>query len=252
MADIFRREDSMQGNIHSIETFGSADGPGVRFIIFLKGCQMRCAYCHNPDTWAKEGGKRMSADEVLDMAERYSPYWGDAGGITVSGGEPLLQMGFLNELFAKAKQRGISTCIDTAGQPFTRNEPWFTSFSELMKHTDLLLLDLKHIDPDMHRKLTTQPNDNILDLFHYLNEIHKPIWVRHVLVPGYTDDDAYLEKTHAFLDQFDNIQRIDVLPYHTMGTFKWKNLGIPYRLEGVQPPTEERVEKAKQILKLHR
>ena len=144
----------MQGRIHSIESFGSVDGPGTRFIIFVQGCNMRCLYCHNVDTWDCHKGQLRSTDDLLDQAERYRPYWGPEGGITVSGGEPLLQIDFLLELFQKAKARGIHTCIDTAGQPFTRKEPFFSKFRQLMEVTDILLLDVKHIDLEAHKKLT--------------------------------------------------------------------------------------------------
>ena len=169
----------MKGAIHSTESFGSVDGPGVRFLIFFQGCQMRCRYCHNPDSWKREtpDTQWLTADELLDMAERYKGYWGDEGGITVSGGEPLLQIDFLLELFIKAKQRGINTCIDTALQPFTREEPFFSKFQELMTVTDLLLCDIKHISNSQHKKLTGQPNDNILDALTYLSTIGKPVWM---------------------------------------------------------------------------
>ncbi len=239
----------MRGRIHSTESFGSVDGPGVRYLIFLKGCNMRCLFCHNVDTWQKETSDLRTAEELLDKAERYRSYWGKEGGITVSGGEPLLQIDFLLDLFTKAKARGIHTCIDTAMQPFTREEPFFSKFEALMKVTDLLLVDIKHIDPEMHQKLTGVPNDNILDGFRYLSEIEKPIWVRHVLVPEWTDRDDYLMKTREFLDTLSNVKRVDVLPYHTLGVFKWKALGIPYRLEGIDPPSEERIENARKILR---
>lgn len=239
----------MRGRIHSTESFGSVDGPGVRYLIFLKGCNMRCLFCHNVDTWQKETSDLRTAEELLDKAERYRSYWGKEGGITVSGGEPLLQIDFLLDLFTKAKARGIHTCIDTAMQPFTREEPFFSKFEALMKVTDLLLVDIKHIDPQMHQKLTGVPNDNILDGFRYLSEIEKPIWVRHVLVPEWTDRDDYLLKTREFLDTLSNVKRVDVLPYHTLGVFKWKALGIPYRLEGIDPPSEERIENARKILR---
>lgn len=239
----------MQGRIHSIESFGSVDGPGTRFIIFVQGCNMRCLYCHNVDTWDCHKGQLRSTDELLDQAERYRPYWGPEGGITVSGGEPLLQIDFLLELFQKAKARGINTCIDTAGQPFTRKEPFFSKFQQLMDVTDILLLDVKHIDPEAHKKLTGWGNDNILDLFRYLSEIHKPIWVRQVLVPGYTDDPASLQRTRDFLDTLTNVQRVEVLPYHNMGLYKWEELGIPNQLKDVKPPTREQVDKARAILK---
>ena len=238
----------IKGAIHSIETFGSVDGPGIRFIVFLKGCMLRCKYCHNADTWDHHSDDVRSADEILDFAERYRGYWGDEGGITVSGGEPLLQLDFLIELFSKAKERGINTCIDTALQPFTRNEPFFSKFKELMKYTDLLLVDIKHIDREEHIKLTGLPNDNILDGIRFLSDIAKPIWIRHVLVPGITDNDEYLHKTREFIDTLSNVEKVEVLPYHTMGQHKFEELGIPYPLEGVQSPTAERIANAQSIL----
>lgn len=238
----------VKGAIHSIETFGSVDGPGIRFIVFLKGCDLRCKYCHNADTWDHNSEDMRSADEILDFAERYRGYWGEDGGITVSGGEPLLQIDFLLELFKKAKERGINTCIDTAVQPFTRNEPFFSKFNELLKYTDLMLLDIKHIDRDEHIKLTGKPNDNIRDCFEYLSEVGQPIWIRHVLVPGITDNDDYLRRTREFIEKLSNVQRIEVLPYHSMGQHKFEALGIKYQLEGVESPTKERVENAYEIL----
>ncbi|MDO5597758.1 MAG: pyruvate formate-lyase-activating protein [Acidaminococcus sp.] len=239
----------MQGRIHSIESFGSVDGPGTRFIIFVQGCNMRCLYCHNVDTWDCHKGQLRSTDDLLDQAERYRPYWGPEGGITVSGGEPLLQIDFLLELFQKAKARGIHTCIDTAGQPFTRKEPFFSKFQQMMEVTDILLLDVKHIDLEAHKKLTGWGNENILDLFRYLSDIHKPIWVRQVLVPGYTDDPASLQRTREFLDTLTNVQRVEVLPYHNMGLYKWEELGIPNQMKDVEPPTEEQVDAARKILR---
>lgn len=238
----------IKGAIHSIETFGSVDGPGIRFIVFLKGCDLRCKYCHNADTWDHNSNDMRTADEILDFAERYRGYWGEDGGITVSGGEPLLQIDFLIELFTKAKERGINTCIDTAVQPFTRNEPFFSKFNELLKVTDLMLLDIKHIDREEHIKLTGLPNDNIKDCFEYLSEVGQPIWIRHVLVPGITDNDEYLRKTREFIEKLSNVQRIEVLPYHSMGQHKFEAMGIKYQLEGVQSPSKERVENAYNIL----
>lgn len=238
----------IKGAIHSIETFGSVDGPGIRFIVFLKGCKLRCKYCHNADTWDPRSEDMRSADEILDFAERYRGYWGEDGGITVSGGEPLLQIDFLTELFMKAKERGINTCIDTALQPFTREEPFFSKFKKLMEYTDLLLVDIKHIDREEHIKLTGLPNDNILDGMGFLSEIGKPIWIRHVFVPGITDDDEYLKKTRKFVETLSNVERIEVLPYHTMGQHKFEALGIPYPLVDVKSPTSERVANADKIL----
>ena len=236
------------GRVHSVETFGSVDGPGIRFLIFLKGCSMRCRYCHNPDTWDPETDDLRTADELLTQAMRYRSYWGREGGITVSGGEALLQIDFLTELFRKAKAKGIHTCLDTSGQPFTRREPFFSKFAELMKYTDLLLFDLKQIDDAKHRELTGRTNRNILDCARYLSDIGKPIWVRHVLVPGVTDNDDDLHALRAFIDTLQNVKRVEVLPYHAMGTYKWEQLGIPYTLKDVSAPSEERVRNAEHIL----
>ncbi len=238
-----------EGLVHSIESFGSVDGPGVRFIIFLKGCPMRCQFCHNPDSWSTEGAQRMTADQLLDRAERFRVYWGREGGITVSGGEALLQMDFLIELFAKAHKRGINTCLDTSAQPFTRREPWFSKFEELMRHTDTVLLDLKHIRDDGHRRLTGHTNRNILDCARYLSDTGKPVWIRHVLVPGVTDDDALLHELARFIGTLNNVERIEVLPYHTLGVYKYEKLGMDYPLRGVGSPTPERVENATRILR---
>ena len=209
---------------------------------------MRCRYCHNPDTWRMDSDDMRSADALLDHAERYRAYWGSDGGITVSGGEPLLQLDFLLELFKKAKLRGINTCIDTAGQPFSRGEPFFSRFQELMQYTDLLLFDIKHIDPVEHKALTAQPNDNILDCLRYLSKIKKPVWIRHVIVEGITDNDEYLRKTREFIDSLDNVERVEALPYHGMGVYKWEKLGIKYTLGDIKPPTETRLDTVRKIL----
>jgi len=236
------------GRVHSIETFGSVDGPGVRFLIFMQGCDMRCQYCHNADTWALGKGELRSAESLLDQAERYRPYWGDTGGITVSGGEALLQIDFMIELFEQAHARGINTTLDTSAHPFTREQPFFGKFERLMAATDLVLLDIKHIDNARHKRLTGHGNANILDCARYLSDIGKPVWIRHVLVPGVTDDDAYLTQLRAFIDTLDNVERVEVLPYHNLGAYKWGELGMKYPLEGVEQPTPERVENARRIL----
>lgn len=234
----------LQGFVHSFESFGSVDGPGIRFIVFLKGCAMRCAYCHNPDTWSREGAERWTADDILNRAERFREYWGAEGGITVSGGEPLLQAEFVTELFEKAHQRGITTCIDTSAQPYKEVE----IFDHLFQQCDTVLLDIKHIDDEAHRKLTGHSNQNILACARRLSELGVPIWIRHVLVPGITDDDGALHRLREFLDTLTNVRRIDVLPYHTMGRFKWQQLNIPYTLEDTPVPTAERVANARNIL----
>jgi pyruvate formate lyase activating enzyme len=242
-----------KGIVHSFETFGSVDGPGVRFVVFLQGCHMRCEFCHNPDTWSKQHEKAIvvTADELLEKAMRYSGYWGKEGGITVSGGEPLLQIDFLIEFFTKAKKKGVHTTLDTAGQPFTRNEPFFSKFEELMKVTDLVMLDIKHIDDDMHRVITGHPNSNILDLAKYLSDIDKDVWIRHVLVPTRSDNDEALKRLNSFIETLHNVKRVEVLPYHTMGAFKWEALGVENHLEkeGILPPTKERIQNANRLLK---
>lgn len=238
----------LKGKIHSTESFGSVDGPGVRFLIFMQGCNLRCRYCHNPDTWDCEKGELKTADELLDTAERYRSYWGKTGGITVSGGEPLLQIDFLTELLKKAKERGINTCVDTAGQPFSKSEEFLDKFKILTNYTDLFLVDIKHIDNNEHIKLTGRENSNIIDMIRYLSDINKPIWIRHVLVPNVTDNDEYLYKIREFLDTLSNVQKIEILPYHSLGVYKWAELGINYTLNDTMPPTSERIENAKSIL----
>lgn len=238
----------VKGYIHSTESFGSVDGPGVRFIVFMQGCNMRCKYCHNPDTWDKNGGREVTADEVIKTALRYRTYWGKKGGITISGGEPLLQLDFLIELCKKCREQGISTVIDTAGKPFTREEPFFSKFNELLKYTDLIMLDLKHIDSNDHKALTGFGNENILDLAQYLSEKNVPVWIRHVLVPGINDDDFSLNKLHKFIKTLKNVQRVEILPYHNLGEFKYEDLGIKYPLAGLRSPSKESIANAQRLL----
>lgn len=238
----------MIGKLHSIETFGAVDGPGIRFVVFLKGCHMRCQYCHNPDTWTMDGAEEISADDLLNKALRYRGYWGKQGGITVSGGEALLQMDFITEFFTKAKEKGIHTALDTSGQPF-RNEPeYLERFNKLMAVTDLFILDIKHIDDGKHRVLTGHSNQSILDFARYLETNGKSMWIRHVLVPGVTDAKEDLEKLRDFVKSLSTVKRFEVLPYHTFGIFKWEQLGIDYPLKEVQPPTKEQTELANRIL----
>lgn len=241
-------KEPVVGRIHSIESFGSADGPGVRYIIFLQGCRMRCKYCHNPDTWASQQYESQTSEEVLKKALRYKTYWGKNGGITVSGGEALLQIDFLIDLFQRAKEKGVHTTLDTSGNPFTREGEFFEKFQKLMEVTDLFMLDIKHIDPSGHKDLTGQPNENILDMARYLSEQKKDMWIRHVLVPGYTDSEEQLKALQSFIKTLDTVKRVEVLPYHTLGVFKWKELGIPYGLEGVPTPNQEQIDLANKIL----
>ena len=238
----------MEGYIHQLESFGCADGPGSRFIIFFAGCGLRCKYCHNPDTWKMTDGKLYTVDQLVTEAMSCQSYWGKKGGVTVSGGEPLMQIDFLIELFKKLKELGVNTCIDTAGGPFTKEGPWFEKFNELMNYTDILLMDIKHIDEDEHVKLTGRTGKNIREMFAYLDEIKKPVWIRHVLVPGITDNDEYLTKTRDYIRTLGNVERVEVLPYHGLGAMKYKSLGIDYELKDLESPSAERVANAKTIL----
>ena len=236
------------GKIQTIETFGAVDGPGVRFVIFLHGCSMRCRYCHNPETWCKNDFTPMSSEELIKKALRYKPYWKDDVGITVSGGEPLLQIDFLIELFTLAKQNNINTCIDTCGEPF-RNEPSFLGkFNILMNLTDLFILDLKEINDEKHQWLTTKSNRSILSFAKYLDNNNKKMWIRHVLVPSITDDKNDLLEMKKFVNSLHNVTKFEILPYHTLGIIKYKELGVPYTLENIKEPTEDEVLKAKKIL----
>ena len=236
------------GYVHSVETFGLVDGPGVRYVLFLQGCRMRCRYCHNPETWAFSQENAQTPREAFDAAYRYHNYWKNNGGLTVSGGEPLLQIDFLTELFRLAKQKGVHTALDTCGQPFTAEGPFYQKFRELMQYTDLVLLDIKEWDSARHKALTGHPNENILALAQWLSDHGKPFWVRHVLVPGLTDDEAALRATGAFLKTLRTVERVEVLPYHTLGLFKWEKLGIPYTLADAPTPTAEEVRRAETLL----
>ena len=238
----------MEGYVHQLESFGCADGPGSRFIIFFSGCPLRCKFCHNPDTWDMTKGTLYSTDQLIQEALSCRSYWGKKGGITVSGGEPLFQIDFLLELFQKAKEKGINTCIDTSGAFFTKEGPWFDKFQKLMEVTDVLLMDIKHMDEEAHIELTGQSGKNIRQMFEYLDKINKPIWIRQVLTPGITDSVEYLTKARDFIRTLHNVYRVEVLPYHGLGEMKYKELGIPYPLAGLESPTEESVKQAREIL----
>ncbi|MGX7394382.1 pyruvate formate-lyase-activating protein [Carnobacterium mobile] len=240
--------NSAVGYVHSTESFGSVDGPGIRFIAFMQGCRMRCQFCHNPDTWNMGGGTPYTADELLDEALSYREYWGERGGITISGGEPLLHIDFLIELFKKAKAQGVHTTLDTCGQPFTYDQPFFDRFQELMEYTDLLLFDIKHIDDEKHKELTMMSNKNILNMAQYLSEIEKPVWIRHVLVPEKSDFDEDLIRLDTFIHSLKNVVKVEILPYHKLGVYKYAALNIPYKLKDIEPPTTERIENAKRLL----
>lgn len=238
----------MDGYIHSVESFGTVDGPGVRFVVFMQGCPLRCKYCHNPDTWKLSGGTRTTADGLLEAFNKNRPFYSN-GGLTVTGGEPLLQTEFLTELFGKAKEQGIHTCIDTSGATYRVGDgEYIKKLDALMSLTDLVMLDIKHIGREEHRELTGIYNDGILAFAKYLEDKQIPVWIRHVLVTGITDSPQQLKALGAFLGTLSNVKAIDILPYHTMGVHKYSELGMAYPLEGVQATTAEQKEAAKRLL----
>ena len=238
----------MQGRIHSLESFGTVDGPGTRFVVFVQGCPMRCAYCHNPDTWEMNAGTLMEPSYIIEQYERNASFY-KGGGITVTGGEPLMQLDFLIDLFTLAKQKDIHTCIDSSGIAFNPdNAVQMAKMEHLLELTDLVMLDIKHIDPEKHKELTSQPNERILQFAAYLCEKQVPMWIRHVVVPGITDDDKYLFDLGYFIGQFSNLKALDVLPYHTMGEAKYQKLGIPYKLKGVPAMDKSKLIEKKEVI----
>lgn len=238
----------MQGRIHSLESFGTVDGPGTRFVVFVQGCPMRCAYCHNPDTWAMNGGTLMEPEYIYEQYKRNESFYKN-GGITVTGGEPLMQIDFLIDLFTIAKKDNVHTCIDTSGIAYNENNaPLVEKLDKLMALTDLVMLDIKHIDPEKHRELTAQPNEQILAFARYLNEKNVDMWIRHVVVPGLTDDDKYLFELGYFIGQFTNLKALDVLPYHTMGENKYEKLNMTYKLAGVPAMDKSKVVEKKEVI----
>ncbi len=237
----------MVGYIHSKESFGTVDGPGIRYVLFLQGCPMRCLYCHNPDTW-EMGGKEITSEEVLKEYKKNEDFYTN-GGITVTGGEPLLQIDFLIDLFEKAKQNGIHTCIDTSGVTYNpQHKQYNEKLDKLLRFTDLVMLDIKHINDEEHKKLTGFSNKNILLFAKYLSEKQIPLWVRHVVVDGITYKQEYLKDLGLFLATLKSLKALDVIPYHTMGKAKYKELGIEYALEATEPLEAEKAQKAKEII----
>ena len=225
----------MTGYIHSTESFGTVDGPGIRFVIFMQGCPLRCKYCHNPDTWETRQGTAMTSDELIAMYLKNKAFYKN-GGITVTGGEPLLQTEFLIELFTKAKEKGIHTCLDTSGITYSKNSE--DKLTALMKLTDLVMLDIKHIDDDKHKELTGLSNKNVLAFAEFIDKMNVDICIRHVVVEGITDEKEDLINLGKFIGKLKHLRYLDVLPYHTMGVNKYRDLGIAYPLEGV-PATDK-------------
>jgi len=239
-----------KGRISATESFGSVDGPGIRFIVFVQGCRYRCQYCHNPETWEREGGYEATAEQIFRQALRYRPYWKQKGGITVSGGEPLLQLEFVTELFRLAKEKGVNTVIDTAGEPFTRNEPFFSAFAELLPLVDLFLLDLKHIDDEEHRALTGVSNESALALTQFLSERGKRMWIRHVLVPGWTTGADALRRLSDFIASLKTVGRCGALPLRCSPLTRGAPPPLPYRLGDTPAPTAEEIACAEEILRV--
>lgn len=239
----------MEGLIHSKESFGTVDGPGIRYVIFMQGCPMRCLYCHNPDTWEPGKGEKITAEEILSEYNKNLSFYKN-GGITVTGGEPLLQIDFIIDLFRKARLQNIHTCIDTSGATFNpKSAKCVEKFSELMKYTDLVMLDIKHIDPEKHKALTGMDNKNILAFAKFLEEKNVQLWIRHIIVKGYTDSKNDLILLGKFIGKLRNLKALDVLPYHTMGVGKYKELNIPYPLEGIEAlPLSDAVSAKEHIL----
>ena len=229
--------------IHSIESFGAVDGPGIRFVLFLQGCNLECKYCHNRDTWDINSGKYESLDNIFNKIVRYKNYICPNGGVTVTGGEPLLQVKFLIELFKKLKEENIHTCIDTSGMVAITDD-----IKELLKYTDLVLLDIKHIDDKKCKELVGRSNKLELEFAKYLSDNNIKIWIRQVLVPGFTDDKEDLLKLKDFISSLKTVQKIELLPYHNIGEFKWKKLGLDYPLEGIRQANDEDIKRAKEIL----
>ena len=240
----------MIGKIHSFETFGTVDGPGIRFVVFMQGCNFRCKFCHNPDTWIKESGKEYTCEQVIDLVEKYRVYYErSGGGITVSGGEPLLQMEFVTQLFKLAKERGYTAALDTAGDIDISIKEEKEKLDELLKYTDLVLLDIKEIDDKKHIELTGKSNSNTLKLAEYLNEKNIPVVLRYVYIKGINDSEDTLNKLKDIKKNMKNVTEIDVLGYHKMGEYKWKKLGLKNEFENLIPPTSDEVNEIKKIFK---
>lgn len=234
--------------VHSIESFGTVDGPGIRLVVFLQGCPMRCLYCHNPDTWNPVGGTEMPVTQIMAQYEKNRPFYRN-GGITVTGGEPLMQIQAVTELFSAASHRGIHTCLDTSGATFRLdNAGILEMFDQLLSVTDLVLLDIKHIVPEEHLKLCGQPLEPILQFARYLDDRAIPVWIRHVVVPAITYDQNYLYQLGTFIGTLHNVKALDVLPYHDMGKTKYQALGMAYPLDDTSPLNQEEAIAARQVI----
>ena len=240
----------MIGRIHSVFSGGTVDGPGIRFVVFMQGCPLRCKYCHNPDTWEFGVGEERTVKDLTQEIIKYKNYFGTQGGVTVSGGEPLMQIEFVTELLKSVKSYGINTAVDTSGFTFNLNsEESVKKHEELSKYVDLYLLDIKHIEDEGHKELTGVSNVNTLNYAKWLDSQGKKMWIRHVVVDGFTDNDEQLKKLSAFVKTLNNVEKVEVLPYHTLGVVKYQKMGIEYPLAGVEAPTKERIAEVKSIFK---
>lgn len=239
------KQSNILGNVNSVEPLGAFDGPGIRYVLFLQGCPFRCKFCHNRDTWTTAKNKLMSVDEVLTEFNEFKHFY-TRGGITVSGGEPLLQIKFLTELFKKAKEQGIHTCLDTSGATFNCLNT--ERFDELFKYVDLVLLDIKHIDIQKHKDLVGFSNNQVLLFADYLNKLNVRVRIRHVLLPTINSSIEDLTRLRSYIDTLSNVVGIDVLPYHKRGIDKWDKLGFNYELRDIPEPTKEEIKTAEQIL----
>ena len=241
-------DETKFGRIHSIESFGTVDGPGIRFVIFMQGCMLKCKYCHNRDTWDLNGGNLISVEELLNRIERYKEYiLPSGGGVTVTGGEPLLQAKFLTLLFKELKNRNIPTAIDTSGMVEITND-----IKEVLKYTDLVLLDIKHIDSKKCKDLVGSSNEKELNFARYLSDNKIPVWIRQVIIPGFTDNETYLLKLKEFISSLKNVEKIELLPYHDFGKYKWEKLGLKYELNGTPTATQNDIKRAKKLLETNK
>ncbi len=237
--------NQLTGRIHSLESFGTVDGPGIRYVIFMQGCSLKCKYCHNRDTWNLHSGTEITVNELVEKIEKYKPYILPNGGVTVTGGEPLLQAPFLIRLFKKLKEKNIPTAIDTSGMFDITND-----IKELLSYTDLVLLDIKHIDDEKCKKLVGFSNKKELNFARYLSDNNIPVWIRQVIVPGITDDNEDLLKLKKFIESLKNVKKIELMPYHQLGKYKWEKLDLKYELEDVKTATSDDIKRVKKILEI--
>ncbi|MBM7557602.1 pyruvate formate-lyase-activating protein [Halanaerobacter jeridensis] len=231
------------GYIHSVESFSTQDGPGIRYVVFMQGCPLRCKYCHNPDTWQKNKGEQISISTMMEKIKSCQPYFNKQGGVTISGGEPTLQIDFVADLLTACKEEGIHTALDTSG--YVKQD----EFKKLLPNLDLVLLDLKHLDDKQHQDLTGVSNQKTLDLIKLLESERQPYWIKHVIVPGITDDLDKIKELASYLKSLSYLKKVQLLPYHRLGVHKWEELGLDYQLSETEPPSEEKLEKIKEIIK---